>query len=279
MPDSGDLREVRSPLPPGIKVTPDAPTYVPTGARAKTEGWSAPFLSSPFNEPPHPMEAAKMIIVEFEPDPDAAAAAVPDPLVWEPGTMAVAMVGDNRQMPTSQIFQEGMILLTVRFGEDLGTFTPYIWTSTDEAMLAAREMSGRPKTICDHNKIEIMGSQARATISRRGETLARVSVTLEKKAEPKELPFGHDWYSVRKVLMPAKDKPALKQVIRNRLSGSFKCNSLWRGRGFVELPGQSWSAVHLLKPRKIGRAWMIDMSWDLNWGEIVWENWVPPLMP
>lgn len=282
MPDDNFVQKQKanaSPLPAGIKVTPDAPTYVPQGDRAKTEGWSAPFLSSPFNEPPHPMESAKMIIVEFEPDPDAAAAAVPDPLIWEPGTMAVAMIGDNRQMPTSQIFQEGMILLKVRFGEALGTFTPYIWTSTDEAMLAAREMSGRPKTLCDHNKIEIMGSQARAVITRRGETLARVSITLEKKAETSELPFAHDWYSVRKIQMPHKGKPALKQVIRNKLGGSFKCSSLWRGRGFVELPGQSFSAVHELRPRKIGRAWMIEMSWDLTWGEIVWENWVPSLMP
>jgi hypothetical protein len=266
-------------LPPSARITPDEPTYVPQGVRARTEGWSAPFLSSPINEPPHPMEMAKMIIVEFEPDPEAAAAAVPDPLSWEPGTKALAMVGDNRQMPTSQIFQEGMILLTVRFGSQRGTFTPYIWTSTDEAMIAGREMSGRPKTLCDHHSLEIMGSQARAVITRRGETLLRASITLEKPADKSELPFAGDWFSVRKVQMPARGKPALKQVIRNRLGGSFKAHSLWRGRGFVELPGQSFSAAHLLKPRSIGRAWLIEMSWDLTWGEIAWENWVPSLMP
>ena len=282
MPDSGERNVVKakaSPLPPSIKITPDAPTYSPTGDRAKPEGWSAPFLSSPFNEPPHPMERAHMIMVEFEPDPEAARAAVPDPLVWEEGSMAIAMIGDNRQMPTSQVFQEGMLLLKVRFGEELGTFTPYIWTSTDEAMLAAREMSGRPKTLCDHNKLEIMGSQARAEITRRGETLMRCSVTLEKPATAAELPLKHDWYSVRKITMAHQGKPALKQVIRNRLGGSFKLNSFWRGRGFVDLPGQSWSAVHELKPRRMGRAWLVDMAWDLTWGEIVWENWVPAQMP
>ncbi|MEJ0023381.1 MAG: acetoacetate decarboxylase family protein [Alphaproteobacteria bacterium] len=128
------------------------------------------------------MELARNIVIEFEPDPEAAAAAVPDPLVWEPGTMALAVIGDNRQMPTSQIFQEGIVYLKVRFGEQVGNFIPYIWTSTDEAMLAAREMSGRPKTLCDHNQLEIMGSQARAVITRRGETLMRCSITLERPA-------------------------------------------------------------------------------------------------
>ena len=113
-----------------IKITPDAPTWTPKpsgcGAKktVKREEWSAPFLSSPYNEPPHPMESAKMIVAEFDPDPDAAWAAVPDPLEWVPGTKGVVYIGDNRQMPTSQIFQEGMEVLKVRLGDEIGSFTP-----------------------------------------------------------------------------------------------------------------------------------------------------------
>jgi len=266
-------------IPPGIKITPDEPTYVPTGFAAREEGWSAPFLSSPFNEPPHPMESAKLIIVEFEPDPEAARAAVPDPLVWEEGTKGLAIIGDNSQMPTSQVFQEGMVLLTVRFGDRTGTYVPYIWTSTDEAMIAAREVSGRPKTICDHNTLQIMGSQASSVIIRRGETLMRVSMALEKPAPPRDIPFGGDWYSVRKIVMAEEGKPALKQVLRNELGGSFKSHSVWKGRGFVEFPGSGFSAVHRLNPKSTGRAWMAHLSWDLNWAKIIWENWVPSIQP
>lgn len=266
-------------IPPSLKITPDAPTYVPTGFAARREGWTAPFLSSPVNEPPHPMEMSRSIMVEFEPDPEAARAAVPDPLVWEEGTTAVAIIGDNRQMPTSQKFQEGMILLQVRFGDMVGTYVPYIWTSTDEALIAARDVSGRPKTICEHNELEIMGSLVKAKIVRRGETLVRASVTLEHPAEMKELPFSRDWLSVRKIQMPEEGRPALKQVIHHATGQGFKLHSMWRGRGFVEFPGQSFSAVHELKPRRIGRAWMIEMGWMLGWGKILWENWVPATQP
>lgn len=271
--------ESPSSIPPSTKITPDAPTYIPTGFRARREGWTSPFLSSPTNEPPHPMEMSRSIMVEFEPDPEAAAAAVPDPLVWEPGTTAIASIGDNRQMPTSQIFQEGMVLLQVRFGDRVGTFTPYIWTSTDEAMIAARDLSGRPKTMCDHNELEIMGSLVKSKIVRRGETLMRVSVTPEHPATTAELPFSRDWFSVRKVLMPEKGKPALKQIIHHGIGGGFKVHMMWRGRGFVEFPGQSFSAVHELKPRRMLGAWMMESSWILDWGKIVWENWVPPTQP
>jgi hypothetical protein len=276
-------RKTKFALAPSTKITPDAPTHdsrpMRRGARAKTEGWSAPYLSSPYTEPPHPMESAKMIIVEFEPDPVAAREAVPDPLELGPNPMAVAVCGDNRQMPTSAVFQEGMIVLSVRLGDQVGSFTPYIWTSTDEAMLAAREISGRPKLLCDHNTIQEMGSQATSKITRRGETLMRVSIALEKKGQASDLPFGGEWFSVRKIQMPEKGRPALKQVIQHGLTGSFQAFSIWEGRGFVELPGQAFSAVHRLKPRRIGRAWLAHVSWDLSWGKIVWENWVPAMMP
>ena len=39
------------------------------------------------------------------------------------------------------------------------------------------------------------------------------------------------------------------------------------------------SAKDELKPRKILRAWMVEMSWNLDWGKILWENWVPPTQP
>ncbi|MSO65159.1 MAG: hypothetical protein EXQ85_05075 [Alphaproteobacteria bacterium] len=267
-------------FPPSAQITPREPTYYPTEAeRSRPEGWSAPFLSSPYNEPPHPMESAKMLIVEFWPDPQALIDAVPYPLEALPDLPGVAICGDNRQMPTSLKFQEGMIVLPVKFGNQTGSFTPYIWTSTDEAMIAAREISGRPKTVCDHNEIQEVGSQAMAKITRRGETLLRVSVTLEKHGNFRDLPFGGNWFSVRKVQMPERDRPALKQVIHHGLGGSFKVFSIWQGRGFCEMPGQAFSAVWRLNPKKIGRAWYAHVSWDLDFGKIVWEHWVPALIP
>lgn len=266
-------------VPPSASITPLDPTYVPSGFRARQEGWTAPFLSSPVNAPPHPMEMARMVMIEFEPDPEAAAAAVPDPLIWEPGTTCVALIGDNRQMPTSQKFQEGMILLQARFGDMVGTYTPYIWTSTDEAMIAARDISGRPKTLCDHNELYVMGSLVRSEIVRRGEMIMRISATLEHPAEMSELPFSRDWLSVRKIAMPEKGRPALKQVIHHGTGNGFKLHSLWKGRGFVEFPGQSFSAVHQLAPRKILRSFLVEMAWNLDWGKILWENWVPAEQP
>lgn len=271
--------EARAFVPPSASITPKEPTYVPTGFRARQEGWTAPFLSSPVNAPPHPMEMARMVMVEFEPDPEAAAAHVPDPLIWEPGTTCVALIGDNRQMPTSQKFQEGMILLQARFGDMVGTYTPYIWTSTDEALIAARDVSGRPKTMCDHNELYVMGSLVRSEIIRRGETMMRISATLEHPADISELPFSRDWLSVRKIAMPEKGRPALKQVIHHGTGAGFKLHSFWKGRGFVEFPGQSFAAVHQLKPRKILRSFLIEMSWNLDWGKILWENWVPAEQP
>jgi hypothetical protein len=45
------------------------------------------------------------------------------------------------------------------------------------------------------------------------------------------------------------------------------------------MPGQAFSAVWKLNPKKIGRAWQAHVSWDLDFGKIVWEHWVPAMIP
>lgn len=257
------------------RITPDAPTW----QGVQPEGYSAPFLSPPYGLPPYPMEYARVMLVAFEPDPDAIRAAVPEPLEWVEDSLAVASIGDHRQMPFGLKFQEWLVAIKVRFNGETGRFVPYIWTSADEPTVIGREVMGWPKLLCDHNETQVMGSQASAVITRRGETLLRASVALEEVGKLDDLPLGGALFTVRKVQMPQRGAPALKQVIRYDLGNSFKLNSLWQGRGFVEMPGQAFSAVHRLMRKSTDKAWLMDARWELGWGEILWENWVPPTTP
>lgn len=258
-----------------IRITPDTPTW----QGSQPEGYSAPFRSPPYGLPPYPMDYARVMLVAFEPDPDEVRAAIPEPLEWVEGSLAVASIGDHRQMPFGLKFQEGLVALKVRFNGETGRFVPYIWTSADEPTVIGREVMGWPKLLCDHNETQILGSQASAAIMRRGETLMRTSIALEEAGTLDDLPLGGALFTVRKIQMPQRGAPALKQVIRYDLGDSFKLNSLWQGRGFVEMPGQAFSAVHRLMRKSTNTAWLMDASWELGWGDILWENWVPATTP
>lgn len=276
-----------APAPPTVPAAPAAPSapavqqipYVTpapsNGNWQRPEGWSAPFLSSPYTPPPHPMERARMIIVEFEADEQAMRDAVPYPLELVPGSTAVAFVGENRQMPTALNFHEGSVVLKVRLGDYVGNFTPYIWTSTDEPMLAGREVSGRPKLMCDATPMVEEGNFVHTKVIRRGQTLMDIGVSITQHGSPKSLPLRGGWLSVRKTVMPERGRPSLKQVVYHELSDSLTVNWIWEGRGQLDLPPTALSAVGELRPKRILRAWYAELGWFLGWGKIAWEAWVP----
>jgi len=259
-----------------MQITPFSDDLQPVDApHGRPEGWSAPFNSSPYTSPPHPMERSRMILVEFEADEQAMAEAVPAPLEWVPGTRALAFIGTNRQTPTSLNFLEGAVILQARLGDIVANFIPYIWTSHDEPMLAGREVSGRPKLMCEHGEVEERGNFAYAEIVRRGQKLMTAGVSIDDHATAADLPLKGGYLAVRKIIMPERGRATLKQVIHHETGGSFRLDWIYSGRGQLELPRTALSAVWELAPTKITGAWYTQVGWGLDWGKIVWESWVP----
>lgn len=259
-----------------MSITPFSDDLEPVAAaHGRPEGWSAPFNSSPFTSPPHPMERSRMILVEFEADETAMAEAVPAPLEWVPGTRALAFIGDNRQTPTALSFLEGAVILQARLGDITANFIPYIWTSQDEPMLAGREVSGRPKLMCEHREVTETGNFAHGEIVRRGQTLMSAGISVDSHATAADLPLKGGYLAVRKIVMPEQGRATLKQVIHHETGGSFRLDWIYGGRGQLDLPHTALSAVWELAPTKITGAWYTQVGWHLNWGRIAWESWVP----
>lgn len=256
-------------------ITPYSSDLEAPEGNGRPEGWSAPFNSSPYTSPPHPMERSRMILVEFEADPQAMAEAVPAPLELVPETKALAFIGENRQTPTALEFLEGAVILRARLGDVEGNYIPYIWTSHDEPMLAGREVSGRPKLMCDHSEVREEGNFAYSEIVRRRQRLLSVGITVERSLEPKDFPLRGDYLAVRKIVMPERGRASLKQVIHHQTGGSFRVDWLYGGRGQVDIPLTALSAVGELRPTKVTGAWYTQVGWMLGWGRIAWESWVP----
>lgn len=261
--------------PTSSSITPFSSDLEAPKGGGRPEGWSAPFNSSPYTAPPHPMERSRMILVEFEADPRAMAEAVPAPLELVPGSKALAFIGDNRQTPTALQFLEGAIILKARLGDVEGNFIPYIWTSNDEPMLAGREVSGRPKLMCDHAEVREQGSFVYSEIVRRGQKLLTTGISVDRTLEAKDFPLKGDYLAVRKIVMPELGRASLKQVIHHQTGGSFRVDWLYGGRGQVDIPPTALSAVSELAPTRITGAWYTQVGWMLGWGRIAWESWVP----
>ena len=117
-------------------------------ADGKRDDLLMPLHAPPFGAPPFPMRECRMVMVAFEADAEEIRRITPAPLEPTEGPL-YAFVADNSQPSHSLAYHEAAILQRVRYQGREAVTTPYIWTSTDTAMLAGRELYGMPKLMCD----------------------------------------------------------------------------------------------------------------------------------
>lgn len=232
-----------------------------------------PVWSPPFERPPFPMLSAELLLVEFEVDRDELQRITPAPLQPEEHNRVSAFVGRCSQLSHSLSYHEVAIVQPVRFGDKRGVTVPYIWTSTDTAMLAGRELYGMPKMICDDDQIRKHGNDVAGYLRRNGNLMLELSMCIDRPASVESLPFGADFTFVRHLPSPDPEHPDIKQHLWVTLQ-DFKVNSLWAGRGYVAMHHPFSSGLTALKPKAVTGAWYGTFSWVLPWAKVLrqWEE-------
>jgi acetoacetate decarboxylase len=234
------------------------------------EGFTNPLGSPAYFPPPYPFKNAETLLIEFEADPEAIKAELPEPLEFQPGT-AFAVVQDA-QIASGARFHEGYVFVRTKFRDQAGLYAPYVFGCPEEAVLANREMYGWPEMIADypHPRHAKDGHTITGTVQRRGETLIKASVTLERKAKVEELPAMDDNLTLRKIPSPLKDGRPLRQVIHIRLE-DFQVYELWAGRGHLEFGESAQFKIGRLQPTRVENAYYLVMSWLLPHARAVWD--------
>jgi len=238
------------------------------------EGFVAPLASPPYGPPPYEMVNCKMLLVEFESPRIEIERLTPAPLEPARNHNLYAFIADNCQPPASMHFHEAAILQQVSYQGRQAVTVPYIWTSNDTAMLAGREVYGMGKLMCDPDPpVRIEANEVFGEVRRFGQTMFKLNLVLERRAEDKELPFGTSWVFVRKIPSPDPNRPGLRQVVWIQLTDFVK-KELWAGRGWADFQYPSSSGIHSIKPSVVTNAWYGQFSWVLGWGEILKEEQV-----
>lgn len=234
------------------------------------EGFTNPLGSPAYFPPPYPFKNAETILIEFEAPREAIEAELPEPLEFQPGT-AFAVVQDA-QIASGAPFHEGYVFVRTKYKEQRGYYAPYVFGCPEEAVLANREMYGWPEMIADypHPRHAKDGHTITGTIQRRGETLIKASVSLERKPKLEELPNMDDNLTLRKIPSPLKDGRPLRQVIHLRLEDA-QVHELWAGRGHLEFGLSAQFKIGRLQPTRVVNAYYLVMSWLLPYAKSVWD--------
>lgn len=148
--------------------------------------WQAPL----FPPPPHSWRGVEMMVFPFAPAAGELSRILP------PGLDPRDATGDAMGMITMlsyppgdgtgiHPFKEAVVLVPVTCDGQEGNYVPYIYVTTDEALVAGREIAGWPKKLADI-AFERDGDSFRGTVTRWGETLLTLEGTLDGEA-PAEL--------------------------------------------------------------------------------------------
>ncbi|MCC7076596.1 MAG: acetoacetate decarboxylase family protein [Acidimicrobiia bacterium] len=134
--------------------------------------WSAPM----FPPPPHSWQGVRSALVPFTPDEVNLTRILPPGIEAEPGLGSIVLLS----YPQSDIihpFNECVVIVPVRVGDVVGNYVPYIYVTTDEALIPGREIGGFPKKIANV-EWERDGDAFRASVTRFDELILAVEGTI-----------------------------------------------------------------------------------------------------
>jgi len=230
---------------------------------------TVPHASPAYGPPPYYMRAANIVMVQFDVDPQAAQEAMSPPLQFVDGVKASVFIGDMEQLPHCGKFHEGGIIVRAKHKDIEAPYMPYLWTSTDEAVLTGREVYGMPKVLCDDDKLEWSGNQVRGRIKRRGQDVMAVELNIERLLDPEEIGMIKHRLSVRTIPDLKRPGMAIREVLNFPLE-NYQIHEAWEGRASMELFRTAFSNVHKLQPTaKNFRGYFIRSSWTLNSVEVI----------
>ena len=230
-----------------------------------------PVWSPPFGKPPYPMLSAELLMVQFEADRGEIERITPAPLEPAGHGRLTAFVGRCSQLSHSLVYHEVAVLQEVSYEGRQATTIPYIWTSTDTALVAGRDLYGMPKLLCDDDGLQKHANEITGRLSRSGTLMMELSMVIDQAADPATLPIGPNFAMVRHVPSPDPEVPALRQLIWAELE-NFVCESAWAGRGHVRVVNPLSSGLARLSPGEMLGAWYGRFSWELPAAKILWED-------
>lgn len=239
-------------------------------SKSSQEAFSSPLASPPYLKPPYPLVDAKLVIVRFRAEPARIADLIPRPLEPIDDGLVTAFIGDIWQIAGPGEYHEGGISVGVRYKGIIGSYMPFLLTSTDDALLVGREVFGMPKLLCDPGSIWIDGNARRTTLVRRGDEILGLGVNLEQPIDGKKVLPVHRFF-IKKLPSPDPKWPSLRQVVYQRLTG-HNVKRAYSGRGWVRTGGNVAIDLSAIAPTSIVESYYVEASWDVPAAKVMLEE-------
>lgn len=239
--------------------------------KSPTVPYTLPYASPLYGPPPYDMVEGKILIVTFDSANQAALkASVSPPAALAENSKTSLFIGDMLQIPHCGAFHECGVVVTARYKDVEAPYTPYLWTSTEEAMLVGREVYGMPKVLCDDDTpLRWSGNQIHGLVRRRGQELISMDFNIEERVDPATVPMKAARMTVRTLPDPTGKTTSRREVLHFVLK-NFEIVEAWGGRAALRISPSIMSRVHELAPADpIVSGYYLRVKWRLDTGDIL----------
>jgi acetoacetate decarboxylase len=240
---------------------------MPTWPRSRAEivrgGFSTPLDAPMIPRFPFAFRDVEILTLTWRTDPAAIAALLPEPLEAT-GDWVMAQVYQMNDTSWLGPYHEVNVMVGANLpGRETGSYSPYLFLSSDVGVAHGREIHGQPKKLAEP-RLEARGDLVVGTLARNG--IDVLTGTMPYKQQPADLselsaifPFATN------INLKAVDHidgtPAIRQLTSRALS-DVRVHECWRGPCTVELRPNAQAPVHRLPVREMGLGfhWRADFS-------------------
>ncbi len=243
---------------------PETPrTWPNTRADIVRGGFSTPLDAPMIPRFPFAFRDTEILTLTYRTDPQAIRAILPEPLV---ATGDMVMIHFYRMPDTDWLgpYHEVNVMVGAELpGVEAGSYSPYLFLSSDVGVTHGREIHGQPKKLAEP-RLEFRGDLIVGTLQRNGiEVVTGTMPTKQDRGNIADLnaifPFATNINL--KALDHIDGTPAIRQLTSRSLS-DVQVTECWRGPCTVELRPNAQAPVHRLPVREMGLGfhWRADFT-------------------
>jgi acetoacetate decarboxylase len=216
-----------------------------TKAQIVQGGFSTPLDAPMIPRFPFTFRDAEILTLCWRSDEAAMRRLLPEPL--EPtGDVVMAHIYKMNDTEWLGPYSEVNVMFGVRLGDTLGSYSPYLFLSSDVGVTHGREIHGQPKKLAEP-RLEARGDLVVGTCTRNGiDILTGTMPYKQRRADIAEL--DHFPFRVNinlKAVDHIDGTPAIRQLTSRQLS-DVQVTECWRGPCTVELRPNAQAPVHRL---------------------------------
>ena len=234
-----------------------------------------PGFSTPLDAPmipgfPFTFHSCNILTLVYRTDPQAISALLPEPLIATGDAVMIHLYQMNDTEWLGPYAEANVMVGAELPGKAVGSYSPYLFLSSDIGVAHGREIHGQPKKLAQP-KVEFRGDLIVGTVERNGiEIITGTMPYKQQRADISELadifPFATN------INLKAVDhidgRPAIRQLTSRSLA-DVTVSECWRGPSTVELRPNAQAPVHRLPVREMLESYYWSASFTLVPGVIL----------